>query len=51
VERGRRVARDGVIGGNGAALLDYLLSRVEAGDAVKSRAAEVPLRGGDVVVE
>ena len=51
VEGRRRLARDGVVGGDGAALLDDLARRVEAHDSVEARTVEVPLRGGDVLLE
>ena len=49
VEGRRRVARHGVVGGDRAALLDYLAGRVEAGDAGEARTVDVSLRGGEVV--
>ena len=51
VECRRRVARHGVVGGDGAALLYHLAGRVEASNSGEARAVEVSLRGGDVVFE
>ncbi len=47
VERRRGLARHGVVGRDGAALLDDLAGRVQADDPVEARTVEVPLRGGD----
>ena len=51
IERRRRLARHGVVGRNGAALLDDLAGRVQAGDPGKARTVEVSLRGRDVLLE
>ena len=45
VERGRRLARHGVVDGDGAALLGHLARRVEPRDAREARAVEPLLRG------
>ena len=51
VERRRRLARHRVVGRDRAALLGDLARRVEADDPVETRAVEVPLRGGDILLE
>ena len=51
MERRRGLARHDVVGRDGAALLDDLTGRVQAGDAVEARTVEVPLRGGDLFFE
>ena len=51
VESRRRLACHDVVGGDRAALLDDLARRVQANDPVESRAVEVALRGGDVLLE
>ena len=51
VERLRCLARDDVVGGDRAALLDDLAGGEEADDPVETRAVEILLGGGDVPVE
>ena len=51
VEGRRGLARHGVVGRDRAALLDDLAGRIETDDALEARAVEVPLRGGDILLE
>ena len=51
MKRRGRLARDGVVGRDRAALLDYLAGRVQTNDPVEPRAVEVLLGGGDVPLE
>ena len=47
----RRLSRNDVIAGDGAALLYNLACGVEASDSLEPRAVEVALRGGDIPVK
>ncbi len=51
VERRGRPARDRVVGGDRAALLDDLAGGIEANDPLEARTVEVSLHGGDVLLE
>ena len=51
VEGRRRLARDRVVGGDRAALLDDLARRIEADDPLEAWAVEVSLHCGDILLE